>query len=51
MGCDADAVLLAEFDERIALEVGVCFDLVHSRLHFRISQAISSKENVIVAAK
>lgn len=37
VGSDTDSMLLTEFDEGIALEVGVCLDLIHSRLHFGVS--------------
>lgn len=48
---DADAMLLAEFDERITLEVGVHLDLVYGRLYLGVGQAISGEEDAIVAAK
>jgi hypothetical protein len=47
---DADPMLLAELDKRIALEVGVHLDLVHCRLYLGIGQAVSSEEDVVVAA-
>ena len=51
MGGDTDAVLLAEFDKRITLEVGVHLNLVNSRLYLGIGQAVSGEEDAIVAAK
>lgn len=51
MSSDADAMLLAEFDERITLEVGVHLDLVYGRLYLGVGQAISGEEDAIVAAK
>jgi hypothetical protein len=44
-------MLLAEFDERITLEVGVHLDLVYGRLYLGVGQAISGEEDAIVAAK
>jgi len=43
-------MLLAELDERIALEVGVHLDLVYYRLYLGVGQAVSSEEDVVVAA-
>lgn len=43
-------MFLAELYEGITLEVGVCFNLINSRLHFGVGQAIPSQEDVIVAA-
>jgi hypothetical protein len=43
-------MLLAELDKTVALEVGMCLDLIHCGLYLSISQTISGKEYVIVAA-
>ena len=51
MGGDTDAMLLAEFDKRITLEVGVHLNLVNSRLYLGIGQAVPGEEDSIVAAK
>ena len=50
MSGDADAVLLAELDEEITLEVGVQLYLVNGRLYLGVGQAVSSEEDVVVAA-
>ena len=47
---DADPMFLAELDKRITLEVGVRLDLVHCRLYLGVGQAVSSEEDVVVAA-
>lgn len=43
MSGDTDAVLLAELDEGITLEVGMQLYLVHGRLYPGVGQAVSGE--------
>jgi hypothetical protein len=47
---DADSMLLTVLHKRVTLEVRVRLDLVHRGLYLGIRQAVSGKEDVVVAA-